>query len=416
MVPTNRYDRGVEVSGVTSNRAAVPLPNSRAGSRALRLLRFKACVLLLLIAVFSSCNPPHGGGSSGDGGTPTPPVPKAWHVTTFAGGGARGASGGDGIGTAASFGLPFSIAQSGDTLYVIDLSMHSIRSVNTTTARVGTIVTGGSRGYRNGAGTSALFHSPRGAAATAGGVLYVADTGGHRIREVRTGSSAADARVSDLAGKGASGYFNGAGADAQFSSPMGLALRDGSTLYVAEFNNHRIRAVDLASPNKIVSTIAGGNRANYIDGAGTVARFNRPAGLALSGTTLYVADYNNHRIRAIDLASPNKTVSTIAGSGKKGHSDGAGTAAQFNSPIDLAVGGTTLYVADEKNHRIRAIDLASPNKTVSTIAGDGTRGNTNGIGTAARFKNPYGIAVSGGTLYVASGALIRKLEYRETGS
>ena len=251
MVPTNRYDRGVEVSGAASNRTAVSLPNSRAGSRALRLLRFKACVLLLLlIAVFSSCNPPQG--------TPTPPVPKAWHVTTFAGGGARGSSGRDGIGTAASFGLPFSIAQSGDTLYVIDLSMHSIRSVNTTTARVGTIVTGGSRGYRNGAGTSALFNSPRGAAATAAGVLYVADTGGHRIREVRTGSSAADARVSDLAGKGASGYFNGAGADAQFSSPMGLALRDGSTLYVAEFNNHRIRAVDLASPNKTVSTIAGG--------------------------------------------------------------------------------------------------------------------------------------------------------------
>ena len=50
MVPTNRYDRGVEVSGVTSNRAAVPLPNSRVGSRALRLLRFKACVLLLLTA------------------------------------------------------------------------------------------------------------------------------------------------------------------------------------------------------------------------------------------------------------------------------------------------------------------------------------------------------------------------------
>ena len=305
MVPTNRYDRGVEVSGVTSNRAAVALPNSRAGSRALRLLRCKACVLLLLlIAVFSSCKPPGGGGASGDGGTPTPPVPKAWHVSTFAGGGARGASGGDGIGTAASFGLPFSIAQSGDTLYVIDLSMHSIRSVNTTTERVGTIVTGGSRGYRNGAGTSALFDSPRGAAATAGGVLYVADTGGHRIREVRTGSSAADARVSDLAGKGASGHFDGAGADAQFSSPMGLALRDG----------------------------------------------------------------------------------------------------------------TTLYVADEKNHRIRAIDLASPNKTVSTIAGDGTRGNTNGIGTAARFRNPYGIAVSGSTLYVASGALIRKLEYREVGS
>ena len=63
--------------------------------------------------------------------------------------------------------------------------------------------------------------------------------------------------------------------------------------------------------------------------------------MALSGDTLYVADQNNHRIRAIDLASPNKTVSTIAGS-TLGHADGAGTAAQFNFPAGLALSGDTL--------------------------------------------------------------------------
>ena len=144
---------------------------------------------------------------------------------------------------------------------------------------------------------------------------------------------------------------------------------------------------------------------------GTTARFKRPCGLAVSAGTLYVADSENHRIRAIDLAS--KTVSTIAGSGTAGHTDGPGTAAQFNTTTDITLSGTTLYVTDSNNHRIRAIDLASANKMVSTIAGDGTEKSTNGIGTAAQFKFPYGIMVSGDTLYVATeGPRIRKLEYR----
>ena len=74
-------------------------------------------------------------------------------------------------------------------------------------------------------------------------------------------------------------------------------------------------------------------------------------------------------------------------------------------------------MADSNNHRIRAIDIASADKTVRTIAGDGTGESTNGIGTAARLNRPYGITVSAGTLYVATeGRRIRKLEYREVGS
>ena len=157
-----------------------------------------------------------------------------------------------------------------------------------------------------------------------------------------------------------------------------------------------------------MSTLAGSGTPGYADGAGNAAQFRNPTGLAVSGTTLYVADYSNHRIRAIDLASTGKTVSTIAGSGTPGHADGVGTAARFNGPSGLAVSGGTLYVTDQNNHRIRAIDIAS--RTVRDIAGDGTAGNTNGIGTAARFTTPIGIAASGDTLYVTSGKLIRKLE------
>ena len=382
-------------------------------------------VSLLLIA----CPSPGGGGGTStsdgggtaipDGGKPTPPAPdpgkptpeppppkpKAWHVNTLAGG------------VAVDIISPYGIAQSGDTLYVIDQARHSLRTVHTTTARVGTIVPGGgvAGGYVEGTGTSARFSFPRGIAAADAGTLYVADSANHRIREVSVGATAAATQVSTLAGSGTAGHSDdAAGTTARFDRPADLTL-SGTTLYVADQNNHRIRAIDLATANKTVSTIAGSGTAGYADGADSTAQFDNPAGLAVSGTTLYVADQNNHRIRAIDLASANKTVRTIAGSGTPGHANGAGAAARFNTPTGLAVSGDTLYVADYNNHRIRAIDITSG--TVSDIAGDGTAENTNGIGGAARFNNPTGIAVSADTLYVTTnGGLIRKLEYREVGS
>ena len=159
-----------------------------------------------------------------------------------------------------------------------------------------------------------------------------------------------------------------------------------------------------------------GSTVGHANGAGTAAQFNNPSGLAVSGNTLYVADVSNHRIRAVDIASG--TVSDVAGGGTSGYADGAGADARFSSPTDIAVNetGTTLYVTDSGNYRICAIDIAT--KTVRTIAGDGTSGTKNGLGTAARFQIPTGIAVSAGTLYVSTlnAWLIRKLEYREVGS
>ena len=384
---------------------------------------------LLLIACPS---PGEGGGTSTsdgggnaipDGGKPTPPAPepeeptlppkpKAWHVTTFAGSGTGGFSGTDGTGAAASFNSPFGIAQSGDTLYITDGASHSIRTIHTSTARVATIVRGNiasSGAHADGPSASARFKFPRGAAAF-GSTLYVADLGNHRIRTIDLASAAKT--VDTIAGGNTPGDADGAGTTARFNGLVGLALsEDGNTLYVAENTSHRIRAIDLASTAKTVSTIAGGTQGSA-DGAGSTAQFDGPSYLAVSGTTLYVADYDNHRIRAIDLASTNKTVSTIAGSGTPGHADGVGAAAQFNGPSGLAVSEDekTLYVADYNNHRIRAIDITSG--TVRDIAGDGTLGSTNGIGTAARLTRPIGIAVSGSTLYVTSDDLIRKLEYR----
>ena len=254
-----------------------------------------------------------GGNAVPDGGKPTPPTPeppapapkpKAWHVITFAGG--SGSSNADGIGAAASFNTPFFIIQSGTTLYTADGSSNSLRSIDTTTARVGTLVKGNIiGGHANGvgdaaaAGTQARFNAPRGVAAAGAGTLYVADSNNHRIRKVTIGAAAAATQVSDFAGSGAPGYANGAGADARFNSPGDLAV-SGDTLYVADINNHRIRAVDI--PSGVVSDVAGSGTAGHADGAGADARFSSPTGIAVnvSGSTLYVTTINAGLIRKLE--------------------------------------------------------------------------------------------------------------------
>ena len=373
-------------------------------------------VPLLLGTFLAACD------TGGAGGVPTtkpevpteptpPPKPKEWHVSTFAGG---GSAGGDGIATEAGFGTPYGIVQIGDTLYVPDEGLHSIRTVHAATARVGTIIPSRRTGLSNhadGPGTSARFNQPRGAAAGADGKLYVADFGNNRIRSVNLADS--DNTVETIAGDGIAGSTNGKGTEARFNGPSGLAVR-GNTLYVADVNTHSIRAVNLAESEKTVTTIAGSGTAGHVNGAGTAAQFYGPSGLALSGDILYVADYASNRIRAVNLADSDNTVTTIAGDGTRASKDGTGTAAQLNGPAALAVIGDTLYFTEKEGHRIRTIDIET--KRVSTIAGTGTKGNINGIGSLAQFSLPLHIAGSGDTLYVTSGKQIRKLEYREVDS
>ena len=226
-----------------------------------------------------ACTPP-------DDSSGGPTKPKAWHVSTLAGGGSIGT---DGIGNTAGFGSPSKIAQIGATLYVADETAHSIRTINTSTAQVGTIAGDRTEGHNDGLGTTAQFRYPVGIVAAPGNLLYVADGLNHRIRKVTIGATAAATRVSTLAGSGTAGFANNTtGTNAQLNTPFGLAL-SGNTLYVADINNHRIRAIDLASANKPVTTIAGDGTAANKDGIGTAARFNRPSGILVSGNTLYVA-------------------------------------------------------------------------------------------------------------------------------
>jgi sugar lactone lactonase YvrE len=205
--------------------------------------------------------------------------------------------------------------------------------------------------------------------------------------------------VSTLAGNGSKTPFsNGQGTAATFSDPNGVAIDRSGNLFVTEYSSHLIRKI---TPAGLVSTFAGNGTAAYQDGTGVAASFNSPYGITIDNNdNLYVADRNNYRIRKI---TPDKVVTTIAGNGTSGLQDGTESAARFNLPrgIDVDSSGF-LYIADQSNNAIRKI---SPAGVVTTLAGNGTSGYTDASGLSARFSAPLGVALDslGNIIVVESG-------------
>ncbi len=196
----------------------------------------------------------------------------------------------------------------------------------------------------------------------------------------------------------------GGGTTTTSSALIGVALDRSvspTKLYVTNSDNHTVQVVDLAT--NAVTALAGlANTTGTADGTGSVARFNSPYGIALSGTDFYVADTYNQTIRKLTTSG---VVSTLAGSaGTSGSLDGTSAAANFYIPKSLVGdGGTNLYVVDSYNHTIRKVVISTG--VVSTIAGyGGTPGTTDGTGTAAKFYTPFGITYDGTDLYVTDTA------------
>jgi len=135
-----------------------------------------------------------------------------------------------------------------------------------------------------------------------------------------------------------------------------LALMSLLVSCVTDADNNRIRKI---TPAGVVSTFAGTGSEGFADGTGTAAQFNDPTGVAVdSSGNVFVADFSNHRIRKI---TPAGVVSTLAGTGTLGHTDGASNTAQFNSPIGVAVDSeSNVYVTDFSNNRIRKIEYKVP--------------------------------------------------------
>ena len=458
-------------------------------------------------------------------------------VTTLAGNGTQGVA--NGIGTAASFNYPTSVAvDAADNVFVADYYNHKIRKINAAGV-VTTLAGSNTAGATDGTSTDASFNHPQGVAVDAAGNVYVADTNNHKIRKINS-----EGAVTTLAGNGTEGAADGTGTAASFNYPSSVAVDAAGNVYVADTWNHKIRkitdagvvttlagigtigtslslprgvAVDAAgnvfvggdwiykirkiTSAGLVSILAGSNTPGAADGTSTTASFSHPQGVAVDAAgNVYVADTNNHNIRKItqvggyhiyptlpiglsfdentgvisgtptvtspmstytitasnsdgnstttislavvNLLPPNISytspqnysigtaisplipentgglvpesiygkVTTLAGSTTSGATDGIGTDAFFRNPWGIAADGSgNVYVADQGNLKIRKI---TANGIVTTLAGNGTQGATNGTGISTSFNYPSGVAVdAAGNVYVADreNSKIRKI-------
>ncbi len=327
-------------------------------------------------------------------------------VTTFAG--AAGASGADdGTGSAARFNFPSGVALgSSGEVYVADRFNHTIRKI--TPDGVVTTFAGaaGASGADDGTGSAARFNSPNGVAADGSGNVYVADRGNHTIRKITP-----DGVVTTLAGTaGTPGSTNGTGSAARFSTPTGLAVDSVGNVYVADLDNHTIRKI---AADGVVTTLAGvTGTSGSKDGAVSSALFYNPYGVAVdSAGNVYVAGYAGCTIRMI---SPSGMVTTLAGLENWYDTvNGAGSVARFRSPTGVAVDSSgNLYVAEFAGHLIRKgarqhsyawfLDtyFTEAQKADDTVSGS----DANPVGDGMTNLLKYAIGLDPWRSYAASGA------------
>ena len=251
-----------------------------------------------------------------------------------------------------------------------------------------TTLAGDSSGFANGTGTSASFRNPWGIT-TDGTNLYVADKDNHLIRQIVIATGV----VTTVAGTADNGSSNGTGTAASFYEPLGITT-DETNLYVVDSKNSLIRKIVISTG--VVTTLAGTGSSGSSNGTGTSASFNQPSGITTDGTNLFLAEHNNNLIRKIVISTG--VVTTLAGTGSSGSANGTGTSASFNNPYGITTDGTNLYVSDTYNHLIRQIVISTG--VVTTLAGTGSSGSANGTGTSASFYKPYRITTDGTNLYV----------------
>lgn len=313
-------------------------------------------------------------------------------------------------------------------IYISEQGSHRIRLITIADATIYTRAgnsgdpSGGlSAGYLNNTGINSRFNSPVGIDLDAAGNIYVADQLNHSIRKITKFTSVGSGQVvTTFAGEapgpnaGTGDYKNGQGTAARFDVPMDVAVDANGNVFVADAFNYCIRKID-ASGN--VTLIAGTpGVSGYQDGAAATAMFELPVAIELENQgSLLVADANNRLVRRIDLAT--LQVSTVAGTGTQGGTDGAAASAQFSTPNGLAVDAFgSIFVSDGRSGQANTIRKIK-NGQVTTLAGQyGTSGTTDGTGTAARFESPGHIAfnTTKDVLYVADvyNHTIRKIELK----
>jgi hypothetical protein len=298
--------------------------------------------------------------------------PCYWNVSTVAGNGVVSSI--DGIGTSASFSFPFGIWRLFNGSAAVTEGGGRVRVFSPLTAGVTTLMSG--------------LINPSVAAENGNGTIFVVDRSNNRIQQ----------RLSS----GVISTFLGG-----LSNPWSLTLsRLSSDIF---FGEETAGVVKRATISGSVSIVAGSS-SGYIDGLGTAAKFLKPIGLVTdSADNIYVADYSSHRIRKI---TPLGNVSTLAGNGGPAYANGFGTNAFFNYPTGVSMFDSLhVVVVDQFNAKVRLLRLSD--NFVTTLAGSGVPGFSNGVGVLASFNQPSSSALTpSGIMYVTDhlNARIRQLQ------
>ena len=284
-------------------------------------------------------------------------------LTRFAGTGFNGFSGYSGPAVNVQLGSATGLAvDNAGNVYIADGGDNLIRMVapdGTSTTIAGT----GSFGYGGDGGPAinAEFENPTGLALDSTGNIYIADSGNNRVREISGGM------ITTIAGNGTHGYSGDgtAATAAELANPNGVALDSNGNIYIADTGNNRVRKVTGGT----ITTVAGNGNCCFAGDGGlaTSAQLNAPRSVALdSANNLYIADTNDSRVR---IVAGNGIITTVAGNGNYafGGDGGPATSAGW-SPFAIAIDASdNLWIADYNNQRIRSVSGG----IINTVAGGG---------------------------------------------
>jgi len=275
------------------------------------------------------------------------------------------------------------------------------------------VIGGGEEGFDDGDFAEATFRDPQGLALSPdGATLYIADTRNHALRAADLEAK----EVRTIAGDGRrASAFPEPGAkltEVSLASPWGMIIHDG-TLYIAMAGTHQIWALDLAK--ETLSVFAGNGQEGVDDGPRLQSTLAQPSGLTSDGANLFWVDPESSSVRKLPFGADG-AVQTLVGTGlfDFGDVDGLPPAAMLQHAQGIVYHDGLLYVADTYNHKVRTVDPATGE--VRTLAGMAEEALMDGVGGAARFSEPGGIAAGPGALYIAdtNNNLIRRLDLATT--
>ncbi len=306
-------------------------------------------------------------------------------VETFAGNGVPALL--DGSLLNSEFSWPYGVCHDPitDAIFVADAQNNCIRKIQD--GIVTTVAGMGIPGDLDGLGVNARFQTPTGVYFK-NGYLYICDDLNSKIKRM-DGSG----NVITIAGNGMEGFYDGPAMQAEFFQPKSLVVDNNGVVYVADYENHRIRKIE----DGVVSTYAGTGNAGDGTGPALLADLHRPRDLCLDDAgNLYFVDLMNNKVKVV---TTDGMVELVAGSGIAGWADGTGADAQFDIPVAIDwLSPGVLVILDAVNPRLRKVTTTG---VVTTIAGSGVAGYVDGPLFESAFALPQDVCVDNeGRIYV----------------